>query len=177
MNGRSVSSMAAMLVLVAACSSSSTNDGSPDAGSEAAPPLVEKPCGPGAGMYSVVYTKDDVARLAGCTTFTGRLQEDSVSGLSDFTGLESLRKIEGTLNVFRSPGFVSLKGLDNLETVDGDLFIHMNPNLRTLAGLERLRVVTGKLLIQWNDVLPLEEAKALAARVSVGGGATIEGPL
>lgn len=163
-----------LALLLCACSSGAGGEASDGgAAADGAPPAIERRCGPGPGAYSAVYTRADIEKLAGCTVYVGRLQEDSVRELSDFTGLEALRSIEGTLNVFRSPGFLTLQGLENLETIEGDLFIHLNPNLRTVSALGRLRLITGSLYISSNEALPLAEASALAERVTVMGTKTI----
>lgn len=159
------------LALASACSLNSPGEGGVEDAAAIADlaPTMEKRCGPGPGAYTEVYTSEDIKKFAGCTVFVGRLQEDSVRDLQNFGGLEDLRRIEGTLNVFRSPGFVTLQGLDNLETIDGNLYIHLNPNLRTIAALGRLRLITGDLYISNNTTLPFEEATALAVRVMVRG--------
>ncbi len=135
---------------------------------------TEKRCGETAETLTGLYSTEDIARFAGCTTLVGRFQEDSVSALEDFSGLESVRNIEGTLNVFRSPGFRTLRGLDNLEIVQGNLFIHLNPNLTSIAALAKLHTVTGNLFVANNDVLPQSELDALGARVQVGGEKTLK---
>ncbi|MFN0252303.1 MAG: hypothetical protein ACKV2T_35840 [Kofleriaceae bacterium] len=124
---------------------------------------VEKRC-----QTSSLYRADQLQELAGCTTLVGMIQEDSVTELTDFTGLESVRRIEGRLNIFRSPGFTSLRGLDNLEVVDGNLSIHMNPNLRSIDSLRRLHTVTGQLFVDNNDTLPQAQVDDLVACVAVG---------
>ncbi|MBS2015211.1 MAG: hypothetical protein JST00_20145 [Deltaproteobacteria bacterium] len=178
--GRTSLTLLTVASLAVACSSrgeegtvgAPSDGGSADTSTTTPPP--EKRCGPGANAYSAVYTQADIARLAGCTVYVGRLQEDSVEALADFSGLESLRTIEGTLNVFRSPGFVTMKGLENLETVDGDLFIHMNPNLRSITEMRSLRLVTGRLEIFSNGALPIEQARAFAESITVRGAKRIE---
>jgi hypothetical protein len=147
-----------------------------DAASPAETASVPDPNEVRCGMPDVYYSAYDakgIAKLAGCTVLVGWFQQDSVRDLSDFTGLESVRRIEGALNLFRCPGFTSLKGLDNLETIDGNLYIHLNENLVSLAGLEKLRTITGNLLIEGNDKLPLADANAFAARITVGGTKTV----
>ena len=131
--------------------------------------MPEKRCGTSPSTYFSAYTTDDISRLADCTVLVGIFQEDSVGELRDFSGLEKVRRIEGGLNVFRSPGFTSLRGLDNLETVDGNLSIHLNENLTSLGALANLRLVTGNLYIHSNGALPQAEVEALGARVTVGG--------
>lgn len=149
-------SFAAVLVLLCACASS-------EAQSDA---TTEKRCGSSPSVYFTMSSAEDVASYSGCTVLVGHLQQDSVTALADFSGLESVERIEGTLNVFRSPGLTSLRGLENLAVVEGDLFIHLNPNLTSLAALEKLRTVTGTFVVEGNDRLPQSDVDALTARVS-----------
>ena len=139
------------------------------------PPLVpEKICGESRDKYFAAYTVEQLAAFADCTVLLGRFQEDSVGELEDFAALSNVKRIDGAMNVFRSPGFITLHGLENLERVDGDLFIHMNPNLESLSALAKLRTVTGNLHIRNNDILPQYEVEWLGARVTVGGTKTLE---
>ena len=77
------------------------------------------------------------------------------------------------MNVFRSPGFLTLHGLENLADVRGDLFIHLNPNLTSIAALGKLRTVTGNLFIVSNDQLPQTEVESIGANIIVGGMKTL----
>ena len=143
----------ALLAILGACGSSTGPAGdsanATDAGANAdvaqRKPLPEKQCGAGPSAYISFYTTADLEDYRGCTVIAGRIQEDSVNELRDFSALEGLRKIEGALNVFRSPGFTSLRGLEHLEVVEGSLSIHLNDNLASIAALEKLHTVTGDL--------------------------------
>ncbi len=92
-----------------------------------------------------------------------------MTDLEDFSSLRNVRKIEGGLNVFRSPGFLTLHGLENLEMIEGFLTIRLNPNLRSLAALAKLHTVTGNLLIVDNDQVPQAEVELFVARLKGGG--------
>jgi hypothetical protein len=129
---------------------------------------AEKRCGE-PGKYFSAYNAEQVAMLSDCTVLVGRFQQDSVSALEDFSGLEKVRKIEGMLNVFRSGGFRTLRGLDNLEVIEGTLSIHQNWNLTSISALGKLHTITGDLFINDNDKLSQAEVDAFAARVAVGG--------
>lgn len=165
------------MVLCAACAPLSC-------GNEATPPadgvvadsgtVPEKRCGESPDTYFSAYTVEQLAELSDCTVLVGRFQEDSVGELEDFAALKNVRRIEGALNVFRSPGFLTLHGLENLEEVEGDLYIHLNPNLMSIAALVALHTVTGNLVINNNDQLPQTEVEALGARVAVGGTKSLE---
>jgi len=138
------------------------------------PIVPEKICGESRDKYYAAYTVEQLAEFADCTVLVGRFQQDSVGELEDFAALKNVRKIEGGINVFRSPGFVTLHGLENLEMVDGDLYIHMNPNLESISALAKLHTVTGNLYINNNDILPQAEVEWLGARVTVGGTKKLE---
>lgn len=160
---------AALLAANASGCSASAGPATADAASEvnqtpdlAAPDVAEKRCGM-PGVYFSAYNADGIARLAGCTVLVGRFQQDSV-GLTDFSGLEAVRKIEGVLNVFRCNGLRTLKGFDNLEVVEGNLFIHHNVNLESLAALGKLHTITGDLIIESNTKLPQPEIDATRSR-------------
>lgn len=133
----------------------------------------EKRCGDSPDVYVHVRSLEQLAEFSDCTVLVGRFQEDSVTGLEDFAALRNVTRIEGGLNVFRSPGFLTLHGLENLEVVQGNLFIHLNPNLTRIAALGKLRSVTGDLLIASNDRLPQAEVESVAASISVGGTKTV----
>lgn len=122
----------------------------------------------------MLANNSQVDKLSDCNVLVGRFQEDSVTALEDFSALKNVRKIEGGLNVFRSPGFITLHGLENLEVVEGDLSIHLNPNLGSIAALVKLRTVTGNLYIANNAQLPQTEVDSLGTRVTVGGTKTLD---
>jgi len=82
-------------------------------------------------------------------------------------------KVEGVINLFRSPGFLTLHGLENLQIVEGNLFVHLNENLMSVAALEKLHTVTGDVLFESNPLVPRAELDALDARVTVGGTKTL----
>ena len=103
----------------------------------------------------------------------GRLVVRDEDQRPHFAALRNVTRIEGVLNVFRSPGFLTLHGLENLEVVQGDVFIHLNPNLVSIAALGKLRTVTGNLVIAGNDRLPQTEVEAVAAHITVGGTKTL----
>lgn len=162
-----------LFALLVACGSSSV--AAPDAGADAGADatergvLPEKRCGASPSAYISYYKASDLEKYRGCTVIVGRIQEDSVRELQDFSPLSGVRKIEGALNVFRSPGFTSLRGLEHLEVVEGDLSIHLNSNLASIDALQALHTVTGNLYVSGNPNVPHAELEAFAARVTVGG--------
>lgn len=139
----------------------------PSDGTDAAVP--EKRCGDSPTASFSAYDQQALAKFADCTILVGRFQEDSVRDLMDLAALANVRRVEGTINIFRSPGFVTLHGLENLEEIEGNLFIHLNDNLTSIAALGKLRTITGDLYIKANPLLPQAEVEALGARVTVGG--------
>lgn len=170
-SGSGCSGGATLATTDAVADASETQDAAVSDASEmqdaAVPDVAEKRCGM-PGVYFSANSPDGIARLAGCTVLVGRFQQDSV-GLVDFSGLESVRKIEGVLNVFRCNALQTLKGFDNLEVVEGNLFIHLNEKLESLAALGKLRTITGNLIIMGNPKLPQAEIDAFTAHVTVGG--------
>jgi len=131
--------------------------------------VLDKRCGDSPEIYLGAYSVEELETYADCTVLVGHFQFDSVDQLSDLAALKNVKRIEGYLNVFRSPGFLTLHGLENLEVVEGHVAIHLNPNLVSIAALGALRTVTGNLYIGSNDRLPQTEVDALGARVTVGG--------
>ncbi len=167
---------AAALAAFVACSPPApapapTADGGPDAGAGDGP--GERRCGQ-PNTYFAAYTTADLAKLSGCTILVGQFQEDSVVELENLDGLQSVHEVQGNINLFRSGGFTSLHGLENLERIEGSLWIHLCNNLTTLSALSRLRAITGNLWIQSNNKLPLADAQAFAASVTVGGQTRVE---
>ncbi len=138
------------------------------------PSVPEKRCGESRDKLFAAYTVEQLAAFADCTVLVGHFQEDSVGELEDLAALKNVRRIEGVINLFRSPGFVTLHGLENLEEVDGHVYIHMNWNLESISALTKLHTVTGNLLINNNDLVPQSEVESLGARVTVGGTKTLE---
>lgn len=135
--------------------------------------VAEKRCGDSPTASFAAYDQQALAKFADCTILVGRFQEDSVRDLMDLAALANVRRVEGTINIFRSPGFVTLHGLENLEEIEGNLFIHLNENLTSIAALGKLRIITGDLYIGANPLLPQAEVDALGARVTVGGMKTL----
>jgi len=91
----------------------------------------------------------------------------------DLAALQNVRRVEGYMNIFRSPGFVTLHGLENLEEVQGNLYIHLNDNLTSIAALGKLRTVTGNFYVYGNPKLPQAEVDAIGASITVGGTKTL----
>lgn len=161
-------------------------------------------CGGGSGSDVVCGAPDelfdiaiesDLDELANCTTIAGSLRFGDTQ-FAAIDGLESLRVIEGTLNLFRNPSLVDLGGLANLERVGGELLVHFNDSLAspqltrvrecgelfvasnasiTELGLDALATVSGDLSILANPVLSQADAEAFAAQLEVGGAIDVSG--
>jgi len=138
------------------------------------PEVPEKRCGESRDTLFAAYTVEQLAAYADCTVLVGHFQEDSVSALEDLAALKNVHTVEGNINIFRSPGFVTLHGLENLEVVDGSLYIHLNPNLESIRALVKLHTVKGNLVVNYNDLVPPEDLMWLDSRVTVDGSKVIE---
>lgn len=162
--GRSVS-VALLLVGGAACGGDTAQQ----------PPIVAKRCGDNSATVVSAYTPEELAQYSDCEILVGRFQQDSVSELSDYAALSKIKKIEGGLHLFRSPGLQTLHGFENLEVVEGDLLINQNWNLTSIEALAKLRTVTGMLYVWENDRLPQAQIDRLGVRVRVGGEKILTG--
>lgn len=107
---------------------------------------------------TVVTSAEEVATLAqrACTIIEGGL---AVNGaVTDLTGLESVRKIDGTLTIAETTSLATLAGLEGLEHLEGSLVLMDNRDLTSLSGLESLRRVNGGVVALNNPKLErLEE--------------------
>jgi len=78
--------------------------------------------------------------------------------IKDFTGLESLTSIQGSLTFFECPLLISLNGLYSLDSISEDLTVGSilwggNPSLEYLIGLENLTCIGGSLRLESNESL------------------------
>jgi hypothetical protein len=133
--------------------------------------------------------QDFVAR--GCEIVTGNLVVVGIAGLTDVTGLESVREVRGTLGFGYNPDLVSLVGaknikrttflnieqnalltsplgLDSLEEVE-QLYVTDNPHFLNFTGLERLKTVKILLHVDHDDALA--NFAGLSGLVHLGLGA------
>eukprot|EP00808_Paulinella_micropora_P018375 g180.t1 len=106
-----------------------------------------------------------------CTTVSGNLKIQ-LSALTNLSGLESLTRIDGFLEIFGNKALSSLSGLDNLSSVGGYLRITINDALTSLSGLESLTSVGGDLEISHSG--GLTSLSGLESLTSVGGDLEIE---
>lgn len=107
------------------------------------------------GETSVTYngsSPQPLAALKGCTRLLGSLRFGD-SQLANLDGLESLRVVEGGLNLFRNQPLTNVRALRNLEAVAGALTIHLNYALPSIRDLATLGSVGGEVLIRGNDAL------------------------
>ncbi|TAA42587.1 leucine-rich repeat protein [Corallincola spongiicola] len=131
---------------------------------------------------------ETIAAMQGIEIIEGTLFISN-TGLTDLSGLESLRRINGNLFVEDDDSLTSLKGLDNLEyvgerlgiisvgltdlsglesliTVDGDLTVFHSHRLANLGGLDNLEYIGG--------LLAIAESSALVDMTGLGAVETIE---
>ncbi|MCB9666100.1 MAG: hypothetical protein H6732_18475 [Alphaproteobacteria bacterium] len=137
--------------------------------------------------------------LGGCTRFRGSITVADAFG-DELAPLDTLRRVDGELTIFRNHGLTDLRALGRLEQVGGALTVRLDDSdgaFRSLAGLERLRevgaldvdgnpwlasldglscleVVHGPVHFRENPLLPREEIDALLAHVEVEGEVTVE---
>jgi hypothetical protein len=79
------------------------------------------------------------------------------TGLADLSGLETLTRVEGDVNIRGNRTLTSLSGLNGLTCIAGRLDIQFNDSLTTLSGLENLTRVDEHLTIRNNHALPQRE--------------------
>lgn len=139
----------------------------------------------------------DMAALEGCNIIVGHLNlaDSPVSSLEVFASLESLegnlilgdtqlqtlhgldnlKQIEGSVDMWYNDSLVSLDGLQQLESIGGWLDINSNPLLESLEGLSALEHVGTTIEIVYNDSLSECEAQAFADSIASALSASVEG--
>ena len=144
MSGFGAALLGAVATLVVACSP-------PDAAPPANADGPQKLCGVASEAYDVGY-QAKLDALVGCTRFLGSLR----FGDSQFTNLdqlESLRSVDGSVNLFRNQSLLTIDGLRNLESVGGELRVAFHDQLTSLSGLANLRSVGALTSIGSNSKL------------------------
>jgi hypothetical protein len=176
-------------------SARTTDDGAAPADGGPAPADgggTEMACGVAAQLYNV-DTQEKLDALVGCTRLLGSLRVGDAL-FTNLDQLESLRFVDGSVNLFRNESLTDIDGLRNLETVGGELrvgfhpqliglnglaslrsvgalfFVVSNARLTTLAGLEQLRSV-GPLRIETNS--SLRTLQSLSGLQTVAGDLSI----
>jgi hypothetical protein len=94
--------------------------------------------------------------LNGITELQSNLEFFGCWLLSDFSGMNQVRRIDGSLDVQSNKQPVNFNGFDQLDTIGGGLVIGNNENLRSLEGFSRLRHIGGVLSIGGNKQLSLD---------------------
>lgn len=108
--------------------------------------------------FVVLLQPEDVAALEGYTRIKGSLvfgsslYLDDSNPITDFSGLESLVKIDGDLGI-RSRHLQNMDGLNNLATIGGNLLIEHSSELVNIKGLNNLTNVGGDVEILSNSSL------------------------
>lgn len=112
-----------------------------------------------------IYTLDDVAALAGCSSISGNLEvSEDANDMTDFSGLSNLETVEGNV-IVKAPNLNSFIGLSKLTSIGGALTVS-SPGLTSLEGLNNLASV-GSLNIF--DCLALTDLSGLSSLTSVAG--------
>ena len=94
----------------------------------------------------------------GCTEI-GRVYvlEDAFGDITNFNGLNSIEKIEGTLFVLSNAALTDFSGLENLTSIRDSLVVIANGALTSFNGLDNLTEVnvsgTGETIVDGNAVL------------------------
>jgi hypothetical protein len=123
-----------------------------------------------------MFRNEDMESLGGLETLEragGLVLSNSVL-ISDFTGLEGLKRVDGGLMINSNFGLRSLDGLTNLKTVGGELRILGNNDLESLNGLGALERIEGDVTISATDELRRAEIEGFLAGVDVGGTVDIQ---
>ena len=114
-----------------------------------------------------------LAGLDNLTTVGGTVEIYCNDLLPDFTGLESLITIEGSLNIgvtignqgaiyyFGNQSMTSLTGLDNITSIGENLSIIGNDTLSGLTGLDNLTSIGGDISVIMNNDLSSCEAQII----------------
>ena len=114
-------------------------------------------CLPGTTVFHNQKEIDDFAvSFTGCETALGKIviREEERGGITDLSGLASLRVIRGGLSIEDNFDLTGLHGLENLDSIGGDgLNIANNTKLTSLTGLASLAQLDGKVRIYHNDSL------------------------
>jgi hypothetical protein len=86
-----------------------------------------------------------------CPEFLGDI---IISGeIENLNGLTALKKLKGTLQIWKTTNLKDIEGLNNLESISGDLLIGMNEQITNLNALSKLKEVGQKITINKNTKL------------------------
>ncbi len=89
------------------------------------------------------------------------------SGVSNLIGLNSIRKIEGTLVIRNTINIFNLEGLDSLKMIDGGLTIRQNNDLINFKGLDNLQFIGDDFRIEMNQ--SLQELNGIEGLENING--------
>ncbi|MBN2358661.1 MAG: hypothetical protein JXR83_04360 [Deltaproteobacteria bacterium] len=106
-----------------------------------------------------------------CPVEVFHLHIDLSPRLASLSGLRSIRRVNGNLNVATTEVLADLRGLDSITTVGGQLFIAYNHGLRSLRGLDRLELVERDVFIHYGGALT--NLDGLNALRRVGGNLSV----
>lgn len=115
-------------------------------------------------------SQEDIDNFAleysGCTTWKGLIKIGPSDDIVDLSGLQQIKRIEGTLNISYNDSLADLSTLSHLEWVDF-FYLKGNDFLTTLNGLSSLEVIANRLYIE--DELTLANIDAINALDTVRG--------
>ena len=97
------------------------------------------------------------------------------TGITDFTGLNSLHQINGTLlgnsvAITNNLNLVSFSGLESLDSIQRSLFLIDNEHLESISGLSNLKYIGGRLSIEnssLSEIASLNGISPITATVEI----------
>lgn len=111
-------------------------------------------------LGDVIIIGEDITNLNGLANITsirGELLVANNPSLKDFTGLNNLRSILGSLQVGNylngNSSLISFSGLENLDSIGSILFISKNQSLTDISAIENMKFNGYEILIQDNPLL------------------------
>lgn len=104
------------------------------------------------GFVRIRSNLENLFGLSEIKVIQGELDIESTIGLNDLSGLDSLKYVAQSLNIWENE-LTNLDGLFNLDTIGGSLWIKDNYNLTTLHGIDSLAYLGGTLNISGNQNL------------------------
>ena len=95
----------------------------------------------------------DFTALNGITMITGSLRISCCSLITDLSDFNSLTTITGSLELYYNQELTRISGFQSLTTVGGSIQISQHPKLQVVTGLSTLSTITGFLTVERNTAL------------------------
>lgn len=124
-----------------------------------------------------IYNSPQLENLNGfeMLTIINNGMEVRGTGITDFTGLNSLHQINGTLqgnsvSITDNLNLLSLSGFESLDSIQRSLFLTDNEQLESISGLSNLRFLGGRLSIEnsnLSDIASLNGITPITATVEI----------